>query len=140
MGAEVLGSLLSDITSIVCGCVITPRLVMGLADADHENDILWIVRTQAQSLIEMFERPFGLTSQCKGISEKSMRSREVGIQFECMLKSVFGCIGLFAHCGKLAEGQMRPWVAAIQFGGSGCKLSGLLYVCSQCRPTHETRH
>src|SRR5262245_17949873 len=77
MGTEVLGSLLSDITSIVCGFVITPRLIMGLADADHENDILWIVRTQAQSLIEMFERTFGVTSQCKGISEKSMRSREV---------------------------------------------------------------
>src|SRR5262245_46025586 len=140
MGAEVLGSLLSDITGIVCSFVITPRLIMGLADADHENDILWIVRTQAQSLIEMFERTFRLTSQCKGISEKSMRSREIRIQFECMLKSVFGCIGLFAHCGKLAERQMRPWVACVQLGGSGCKVGGLLYVPGHCRPTHETRH
>jgi hypothetical protein len=56
MGAEVLGSLLSDIVGVVGGLVIASRLIIGLADADHKNDILRIVRTQVQSVDVLLEQ------------------------------------------------------------------------------------
>src|SRR5262245_60589804 len=96
---------------------------MGLTEADHKNDILRIVWAEAQSLSKILQRSLGLTIKGKCIPEKSMRCREIRIEFECALKFVLRRIGMSAHSCELTECKMRPWVAVVQCSGSNCKVS-----------------
>src|SRR5215471_20031096 len=113
MRAKVFGSLLCDISAVFDGLVITSCLIVGEAKSDHKNDILWIVRAQAQSLIKMFHRWLGLTIERKCVAKKSVRSSKIRIEVKCSLKCVHSRIGLFAHCGELTKCKMGPWIASV---------------------------
>src|SRR5262245_51400705 len=117
------GSLLQSILRVFGSIIVTPCLIMRVTDADHENDILRIVRAEAQSLSKMLQGSLGLTIKSKCIAEKSMRCCKIRIQFKCALKCMHRRIGLSAHGGELAQCKMRPRVASVQFSGSGCKVS-----------------
>ena len=100
MRAKVFGSLLRDILAVFDSLVIAPGLIIGLPEADHKNDILWIMRTQAQSLIEMFHRRLELTIERKSVPEKSMRGGEIWIELECALKCVHSRRGWIEKSSK----------------------------------------
>ena len=120
---KVFGSLLQGIVGVFGGLIVTPCLIMGVTETDHKNDILRIIRAEAQSLSEMLQRSLRLTIKGKCVPEKSMRCREIRIEFECALKFVLRRIDLSAHGGELTECKMGPWVAAVQFSGSDCMIS-----------------
>src|SRR5215510_14138747 len=101
MRTKMLGSLLCDISAVFNGLIVTACLIVSEAKSDHKNDILWIVRAQAQSLSEMFHRWLGLTIERKRVAKKSVCCSKIRIELKCSLKCVYSRFGLFAHCGEL---------------------------------------
>ena len=100
--------------------------IMGNGETRIENRILRVVRAHPDRLLQMRDRLFGLAAKCERPPEIAVRSGEVRVEVECTLEFRRCRAGPPPHECHVAQREVRPRIAMVQFLRPGGKTGGLL--------------
>src|SRR5262249_17734593 len=112
---------------------------MGDRNGHVEYRVLWILRAHMNGLLGMRNGLFRTTVQCERHRQITMRNGKIWIEVECALKFFHGFIGAPSGKGQVAEREMCPRIAVVEFGRSFGKRCCLLSECFFSFPASKLR-
>jgi hypothetical protein len=121
---------------------VAPGEVMRDRNTNIENRILRIMRAHPHRFLQMSDRLVGLAVECKRPAEIAVCGSEIWVEVECAPEFRRRFIGAPLHEGNVAQREMRPWVAVVEFCCPRPEISGTRQLRSRyCRAQIEmTRH
>src|SRR5664279_5245839 len=112
-------TLLQGLAAKTNRLVVAACKVMGAGERHIEFGVLRIVRTHSDGLFQLRDRLVRSTVEGECQSKITISGGEVRIEINGALEFLYRLVGAPHRVAHIAEREMRPWVAVVEFRRTG---------------------